>query len=123
MWFEPKPCLVSPSCFNILFVNNLRCPPFYRALHQIDFSMKKYLTATLFLFIIYAAQAQQSQTYQRAIGIKFPAGVAITYKQFLSEYNNVEAEAMFWSNGFRAGRLACTNLILIYKALTACAGM
>jgi hypothetical protein len=64
--------------------------------------MKKYLAAFVLLFLVYSASAQESQTYNRAIGIKFPAGFAITYKQFVTDRNNVEGEAMFWSNGFRA---------------------
>lgn len=64
--------------------------------------MKNSLAAVVFLLFAYAASAQQSTAYNRAIGLKFPAGVAITYKQFLNENNNVEAEAMFWANGFRA---------------------
>ena len=64
--------------------------------------MKKFLVAIIILLMVYNVSAQESQTYNRAIGIKFPAGFAITYKQFITDKNNVEGEAMFWSNGFRA---------------------
>jgi len=64
--------------------------------------MKNFLIVIIMLFLVYGASAQESQTYNRAIGIKFPAGFAITYKQFVTDYNNVEAEAMFGSNSFRA---------------------
>ncbi len=64
--------------------------------------MKTYLAIAVLLLITGVVSAQQSTSYNRAIGIKFPAGVAITYKQFLTDKNNAEGEAMFWSNGFRA---------------------
>lgn len=67
-----------------------------------NFSMKKFLSAVIMFFLVYSVSAQGGQTYNRAIGIKFPAGFAITYKQFVTDKNNVEGEAMFWSNGFRA---------------------
>ncbi len=57
------------------------------------------------LFCFCAAFAQtdnQTSTYKRAIGVKFPGGFAISYKQFLKDNQNVEAEAMFINNGFRA---------------------
>ena len=54
------------------------------------------------LFLVYSASAQENQTYEHAIGIKFPAGFAISYKQFVTDYNNIEGEALFGSNSFRA---------------------
>lgn len=67
--------------------------------------MKKYIAAIVLLFGMYHASAQSESatgsTYSRAIGIKLPGGFAVTYKQFLTDYNNVEAEAMFWNHGFR----------------------
>ena len=57
----------------------------------------------LFCFCTSFAQTDiQTSTYDRAIGVKFPGGFAISYKQFLKNNQNVEAEAMFISNGFRA---------------------
>ncbi len=50
----------------------------------------------------FAQTDNQSNTYDRAIGIKFPGGFAISYKQFLKQNQNIEAEAMFINNGFRA---------------------
>ena len=56
-----------------------------------------------FLLILFVSQlhAQTSTTYNRAIGVKFPGGFAVSYKQFVKDYQNVEAEAMFWNGGFR----------------------
>ena len=57
----------------------------------------------LFCFChLFAQTDNQTSTYNRAIGIKFPGGFAISYKQFLKDNQNVEAQAMFINNGFRA---------------------
>ncbi len=68
--------------------------------------MKTFFVITLFLFCCGRQASAQSENqtygYNRAIGIKFPGGFAVSYKQFLQQYQNVEAEAMFWNNGFRA---------------------
>ncbi|MGN6619353.1 MAG: hypothetical protein ACTHJ5_19410 [Ilyomonas sp.] len=62
--------------------------------------MKKCLVLCLLCFIAYNSFSQS--TYDRAIGIKFPLGFAVTYKKFVSDNNNIEAQAMFWRKGFRA---------------------
>lgn len=62
--------------------------------------MKKTLIFVSLIFLLAGAKAQS--TYDRAIGIKFPGGFAITYKQFLNDTHNVEGEAMFFDHGFRA---------------------
>lgn len=67
--------------------------------------MKIIFVSFCMLFCCCATFAQtdnQSTTYDRAIGIKFPGGFAISYKQFLKQNQNIEAEAMFINNGFRA---------------------
>lgn len=51
---------------------------------------------------IFAQSDNQTTLYNRAIGVKFPGGFAISYKQFLKQNQNVEGEAMFIPNGFRA---------------------
>ena len=63
--------------------------------------MRTSILVALSLFFIAPLSAQSTTTYNRAIGIKLPGGFAVTYKQFVSDYNNVEAEAMFWNRGFR----------------------
>ena len=63
--------------------------------------MKFIFAAFLLFFSFSQLQAQTSATYDRAIGVKFPGGFAVSYKQFVKDYQNVEAEAMFWNGGFR----------------------
>ena len=67
--------------------------------------MKTILVTFCMLICFYTAFSQtdnSTSTYDRAIGIKFPGGFAISYKQFLKDNQNVEGEAMFITNGFRA---------------------
>jgi hypothetical protein len=47
----------------------------------------------------------QEALYNQAIGIKFPAGFAVTYKQFISETHSIEAQASFWEKGTRLSGL------------------
>lgn len=44
-------------------------------------------------------------TYNRAIGIKAPGGFSITYKQFLTDKNNVEAQLTMWNKGYKTSAL------------------
>ncbi len=71
------------------------------------------LKTILFLFsfslFVIVAQAQinnnktiGSDSYHQAIGIKFPGGLSITYKNFVRPLGAVEAQATFWNYGFRA---------------------
>lgn len=68
--------------------------------------MKIIFAAAMFL-ITTACYAQESTIttgapqYQRAIGAKISAGVAVTYKQFVANAKALEAEAMFFSEGIR----------------------
>ena len=64
--------------------------------------MRTFIVSLILLFSCSRLSAQSSTTYNRAIGIKLPGGVAVSYKQFVTDYQNVEAEAMFWNHGFRA---------------------
>ncbi len=66
--------------------------------------MRTFIAAALLMVCFFHASAQDdyhATTYDRAIGIKFPGGFAISYKQFVKDYQNAEAEAMFWNHGFR----------------------
>lgn len=70
-------------------------------------SMKKFFIATLLLICakISIAQTTQSSTYNRAIGIKFPGGFSVTYKKFVTQTNNLEAQVTAWNKGFRMSGL------------------
>ena len=61
------------------------------------------------LFIICAkfsfAQTEPSSTYRQAIGIKFPGGFSVTYKKFVTQSNNLEAQVTAWNKGFRMSGL------------------
>ena len=64
--------------------------------------MKKSLCIVAAFFITCAAFAQSDCDYKHALGLKFPGGLSVTYKIFVSQTNNIEAQAMFWNKGFRA---------------------
>lgn len=63
--------------------------------------MKAIFASFFSLFFFSQLHSQTSTTYDRAIGVKFPGGFAVSYKQFVKDYQNVEAEAMFRNDGFR----------------------
>jgi hypothetical protein len=69
--------------------------------------MKKIVTVTFLLICtkFLFAQSETQSTYQRAIGIKFPGGFSVTYKQFITAANNLEAQATIWNKGFRLSGL------------------
>ncbi|HXL55005.1 MAG TPA: hypothetical protein VN958_02030, partial [Chitinophagaceae bacterium] len=70
-------------------------------------SMKKIITVALLIISTkYSfAQSQPQSTYHQAIGIKFPGGFSVTYKQFVTASNNLEAQATIWNKGFRLSGL------------------
>ena len=43
--------------------------------------------------------------YKQAIGIKFPGGTSITYKNFITETKSIEALMTFWEKGFKLSAL------------------
>ena len=66
--------------------------------------MKRVFPTILVLFISVCTLKAQS-TYNRAIGLKAGGGISFTYKQFVTEKNNLEAEATLWKKGFRLSGL------------------
>jgi hypothetical protein len=70
-------------------------------------SMKKLFAATLLIICakFSFAQTEQPSTYRRAIGIKFPGGFSVTYKKFVTQSNNIEAQVTAWNKGFRMSGL------------------
>jgi hypothetical protein len=65
--------------------------------------MRKFL---LLLIIICSTTIINAQrTYHRAIGIKAPGGFSVTYKQFLTDNNNAEAQLTLWNKGIRTSAL------------------
>lgn len=59
------------------------------------------LLATLFFTTTAHAQAP----YNRALGIKFPGGLSVTYKKFISDTHNLEAQFTAWHKGVRVAGL------------------
>src|ERR1041385_6857199 len=60
----------------------------------------------LFLFIIVVSVSARAQApYNRALGLKFPGGLSITYKKFVSDTRNLEAQITSWHEGFRVAGL------------------
>ncbi|MGI8951639.1 MAG: hypothetical protein ACR2FN_08645 [Chitinophagaceae bacterium] len=62
--------------------------------------MKKIFLSLIVSFLALKSFAQSG--YNQAIGLKFPGGFAVTYKKFVTQNNNVEAQAIFWQQGFKA---------------------
>lgn len=63
---------------------------------------KSFLFSIIFLAIV-SAKAQAP--YQKAIGIKFPQGLTVSYKNFISEKTLIELQAGFVTDAFRAAGL------------------
>lgn len=61
--------------------------------------------AFLLLAFTAATAATAQKNYDRAIGIKAGGGFSFTYKQFVTERNNIEAQATLWNEGFRLSGL------------------
>src|SRR5689334_12770360 len=59
----------------------------------------------VFLLSCSAFVAFSQSDYQKALGIKFPGGVSISYKNFLTETNNIELQATFKDGGLRLSGL------------------
>ncbi|WP_207493841.1 hypothetical protein [Aridibaculum aurantiacum] len=68
--------------------------------------MKKYLAVIALLFsgACYAQQEGGSQ-YNSAVGLKVSAGVAVSYKTFVTGTNALEAQAMYFNEGVRLAAL------------------
>lgn len=49
--------------------------------------------------------AHAQAPYNRALGLKSPGGLSITYKKFISNTHNLEAEFTAWHKGFRVAGL------------------
>ncbi len=65
--------------------------------------MQKILFVLLLTTTITIAHAQAP--YDRAIGVKFPGGLSLTYKKFVSDSRNLEAQFTSWHKGFRVAGL------------------
>ncbi len=54
------------------------------------------------LITILSLHSFSQSGYHQALGLKFPGGFSVTYKKFVTQSNNLEAQVMFWQKGFRA---------------------
>ena len=59
------------------------------------------IIVALLLFINTQAYAQTTTTYETALGVKVSAGVAASYKKFITESNALEFQTMFFNKGVR----------------------
>lgn len=66
--------------------------------------MKKIISLLLLSFLAVVSLNAQTN-YSRAVGIKAGGGFSFTYKQFVTENNNLEAQATLWNKGFRVSGL------------------
>ena len=65
--------------------------------------MKKITIAFLLITIVTTVRAQAP--YNRAIGVKLPGGLSLTYKKFVADTRNLEAQLTVWHEGFRTAGL------------------
>jgi len=54
---------------------------------------------------LFSLMAYSQSSYQQALGLKFPGGVSISYKSFISDNNNLEFQGTFKDGGFRLSGL------------------
>ena len=59
----------------------------------------------IFLAIFFMATSHAQAPYNRALGVKFPGGFSLTYKKFVTDTRNLEAQFTVWDKGFRAAGL------------------
>lgn len=57
------------------------------------------------LIVLTASVAKAQAPYNKAIGVKIPSGLTITYKNFVTEKNSIELQAGFLSDAFRVAGL------------------
>lgn len=72
--------------------------------------MKQTLLAATIAFLFVQAHTQsveieQGTSYKQAIGLKFPLGFSVTYKNFVTNTHSVEAQLTSWNKGFRVAGL------------------
>lgn len=67
----------------------------------------KWLTVLLFFATQLNAQLNgpAGTEYNQAIGIKFPGGLSLTYKKFVTDTRNIELQLTSWNQGFRVSGL------------------
>jgi hypothetical protein len=71
--------------------------------------MKKFTWVFMVLLFSARLNAQLNgpagSAYSQAIGIKFPGGLSLTYKKFVTDTHNIEAQLTSWNKGFRVAGL------------------
>ena len=60
---------------------------------------------TFFITILFITAVQAQAPYDRALGLKFPGGLSLTYKKFITDTRNLEAQLTAWHKGFRLAGL------------------
>ena len=75
--------------------------------------MQKFLLLLLFTTTVIITQAQAP--YNRALGLKFPGGFSLTYKKFVADTKNLEAQFTSWHKGFRVAGLYEFNFFTFDK--------
>jgi hypothetical protein len=68
--------------------------------------MKKFTWVFMVLLFSARLNAQlNGPAYSQAIGIKFPGGLSLTYKKFVTSTHSTEAQVTSWNKGFRVAGL------------------
>lgn len=70
---------------------------------------------TLLTTILFATTAYAQAPYDRALGVKFPGGLSLTYKKFVADTRNLEAQFTAWHQGFRVAGLYEFNFYVFDK--------
>lgn len=74
----------------------------------IAFVQKIFMRAVFISFLtifIFTASLNAQAPYKRALGLKFPGGLSVSYKKFISNTHNLEAQFTAWNEGFRVAGL------------------
>ena len=61
--------------------------------------MKKIVSCALFICASHLLFAQSN--YNKALGVKFPVGISVTYKKFISDTKNIEGMITIGNKGYR----------------------
>ena len=65
----------------------------------------KITVVIFFITVIFITAVSAQAPYDRAIGVKFPGGLSLTYKKFIADTRNLEAQLTAWHQGLRVAGL------------------
>jgi hypothetical protein len=63
------------------------------------------IVINIFIKSLFITAVHAQAPYDRALGIKFPGGLSLTYKKFIADTRNIEAQLTAWHQGLRVSGL------------------